>query len=123
MNDQQQIDQINTGELWGLPLNAVHGLADELREFWKRFRSCFKTSTRDTSKYAYDYLTSQLRMETNRNFTEISRETGTSSQNLQHFMSNSLLKGSAYLSAGSRRDQTNTFPTNRWRVAFRRKRR
>ena len=38
---------------------------------------------------AYDYLTSQLRMETNRNFTEISRETGKSSQNMQHFMSNS----------------------------------
>ena len=49
MNNQQQIDQINTGYLWGLPLNAVHELANELKEFWKRFRGCFKTSTRDTS--------------------------------------------------------------------------
>ena len=60
MSNQPQVEQINTGENWGIPLKAVHGLAEGLREFWERFRGCFKTSTRDTSKYAYDYLKSQL---------------------------------------------------------------
>lgn len=89
MNNQPQIEKINTGEIWGLPLQAVHDLSNELQDFWKRFRGCFKSKTRDTSRYAYSYLKGQYCQKTNRNFTEISREAGISHQNLQHFMSHS----------------------------------
>lgn len=74
---------------WGLPLEAVHDLADRLFHFWERFHGCFQTQTRDSSEYAYHYLRGQLRMETQRNFANIGRQTGVPEQNMQHFMSNS----------------------------------
>ena len=52
-------------------------------------RSCFTSKTRDSSEYAYDYLSGQLRMETGRNFTQLGREADVSAQAIQHFMSNS----------------------------------
>ena len=88
MNNQQQKEQLMTSELWGLPLKAVHGLANEYRYFWERFRGGEKTSTRDTSKYAYNYLKANYVWKPIAH-TEISRETFMRSQNLQHFMSNS----------------------------------
>ena len=57
--------------------------------FWQRFAWCFKTETRDTSRYAYNYLSAQLRLETERNFTNIAKATKMSAQNVHHFMSNS----------------------------------
>lgn len=45
--------------------------------------------TRDTSDYAYHYLSAQLRMQTGRNFAQIARKTHTSPQNIQHFMTHS----------------------------------
>ena len=45
--------------------------------------------TRDTSQYAYDYLSAQLRMQTDRNFTQIARKTHNATQNIQHFMTHS----------------------------------
>ncbi len=74
---------------WGLPIEAVCDLGNRLYGFWERFRSCFKTKTRDTSHYAHAYLSGQLRMETDRNFANIGRKNGVTEQNMQHFMSNS----------------------------------
>lgn len=60
-----------------------------LERFWERFVPCFRTNTRDTSLYALHYLSGQLRLETQRNFTNIAQATTMSSQNLQHFMTHS----------------------------------
>jgi len=45
--------------------------------------------TRDTSEYALDYLSAQLRMDNDRNFAQMARRTHVAPQNLQHFMSHS----------------------------------
>ena len=45
--------------------------------------------TRDTSDYAFDYLSAQLRMQTGRNFAKIARKTQAGPQNIQHFMTHS----------------------------------
>jgi len=74
---------------WGLPPEAVLKLAERLLSFWQRYRVCFKTRTRDGSRYAYRYLSGLLRMDTKRNFANIGRHTGVPGQNVQHFMSNS----------------------------------
>lgn len=74
---------------WGLSLDAVQQLGQRLERFWKRFVPCFRTNTRDTSLYALHYLSGQLRLETQRNFTNIAQATAMSSQNLHHFMTNS----------------------------------
>jgi SRSO17 transposase len=60
-----------------------------LHDFWERYAECFKTKTRDTSEYAYHYLSSLLRMEARRNYTSIGRATDIPGENIQHFMSNS----------------------------------
>ena len=64
-------------------------LGSRLERFWQRFRDCFHTDTRDASPYALPYLSAQLRLEGERNFTNIARATAMSSQNIQHFISNS----------------------------------
>ena len=61
---------------------------ERLDSFWQRCAGCFKTRTRDTSEYAYHYLSGLLRLETNRNYTNIGRATGVAGENVQHFMSN-----------------------------------
>lgn len=79
-------------ERWGLPSEAIEDLANRLRRIWARFRHCFKTTTRDTSEYAFDYLHGILTMETKRNFANISRrviDPDDDGQNIQHFMSDS----------------------------------
>lgn len=68
-----------------------------LYQCWDRFRACFRTQTRDTSPYAYHYLSAQLRMETARNFTNIGRQTAVPGQNVQHFMANSPWSASAVM--------------------------
>ncbi|HET89289.1 MAG TPA: IS701 family transposase [Chloroflexi bacterium] len=55
-----------------------------------KFAENFKTKTRDTSEYAYHYLSALLRLEGRRNYTTIGRTAGISGENIQHFMSNSL---------------------------------
>jgi SRSO17 transposase len=87
--EQMGAPAIAQPERWGLPLEAVNQLGDRLHEYWERYRSCFKTQTRDGSAYAYDYLSGQLRMEAGRNYANIARQTGNSEQNMQHFMTNS----------------------------------
>lgn len=68
---------------------AIHTLGQRLHDCWDRYRSCFKTQTRDGSAYARHYLSGLLRMEGNRHDSGIGREAGVEGQNLQHFMSNS----------------------------------
>jgi len=77
---------------WGLSAEAVANLSDRLRQFWSRFRDCFKTKTRDTSEYALVYMRGLLTMETKRHFTNIARrvmDPDDDGQNLQQFMSDS----------------------------------
>jgi SRSO17 transposase len=66
-------------------------LGANLRRFYRHFRSCFKTRTRDTSVYALRYWRGQLTMEDQRNFANIERrlEPGRDGQQLQQFMSDS----------------------------------
>ena len=65
-------------------------LGNDLRAFWERFRSCFRTRTRDTSEHAYCYWRGQLTMEDARNFANIERRLhGGDGQALQQFMSDS----------------------------------
>lgn len=74
---------------WGLPNKAVRSLAKRLSSCWERFQPCFQTMTRNTSHYAFDYVSALLRMDTNRNFAQIGRNTHQDPQNIQHFMTNS----------------------------------
>lgn len=48
-----------------------------------------RTKTGDTSEYGIHYVSGLLRMDTERNIVNISRKTGQSSQNMQHFISHS----------------------------------
>lgn len=73
----------------------MENLGERLQGFWERFRGCFKTRTRDGSRYAYHYLSGQLRMKTGRHFAGIGREANVSKQNLQHFMTCSPWSGAA----------------------------
>ena len=74
---------------WGLSVEAVHRLDGRLYGFWERFADCFRAWTRDSSGYAYVYVSGLLRMEAKRNFANIGRKTNVSGQNIQHFMANS----------------------------------
>ena len=77
---------------WGLPTEAVDGLAERLRRIWVRFLSCFQTRTRDPSEHAFVYLRGLLTMETKRNYANIARrviDPQDDGQNLQQFMSDS----------------------------------
>src|SRR5207302_1823757 len=84
---------------WGLSAEAVAHLGDHLSQFWRRFRGCFTTRTRDTSEHAYDYLRAQLTMDTERNFANMDRTLNRGDgQALQHFMSNSPWSGQGVFS-------------------------
>ena len=64
-------------------------IGQRLQRFWNRYAWCFRTDTRDTSAYALPYLSAQLRLQTERNFTNIGTVSAMSVQNIQHFISNS----------------------------------
>lgn len=83
------IDSIYNPQRWGLSIEATKNLGQRLYAFWQRFHDLFKTKTRDTSEYAYHYISGQLRMETKHNFANIGHITGVNRQNMHHFMSNS----------------------------------
>ena len=77
---------------WGLPLDAITGLADRLHALWTRFRPCFKTTTRDGSPYAWVYLRGVLTMPSKRTFANSARrvvDPMDDGQALQQFMSDS----------------------------------
>jgi hypothetical protein len=86
-NEYQQ--SVFEPERWGLSTGSTQNIAQRLFGLWQRFRVRFKSKTRDTSEYAYSYISGQLRMEKKRNFANIGCNTGVSEQNMQHFMSNS----------------------------------
>jgi SRSO17 transposase len=77
---------------WGLQSQAVANLGIRLRDFWSRFRSCFRTKTHNNSAHAWTYLRGLLGMDTKRNFANIARrvtDPDDDGQNLQQFMSDS----------------------------------
>ena len=77
---------------WGLPKVAIDDLANRLRRVWSRFKACFTTKTRDTSKYALVYMRGLLTMDTKRNYANIARrviDIEDDGQNIQQFMSDS----------------------------------
>jgi SRSO17 transposase len=81
---------------WGLSDAAIATVGARLYEFWRRFRDCFTTRTRDTSTNAYNSLRGQLTMDNERNFANMARNmTGDDGQALQHFMANSPWSGPA----------------------------
>jgi len=85
---------------WGLPAEAVADLGNRLREFWVRFRRCFKTQTRDASGHAWTYLCGLLGMETQRTFANMARRViapDADGQNLQQFISDSPWSAAAVL--------------------------
>lgn len=73
----------------GTACEAIDGLPESLQEFWQRYQPHFRSRTRNPSWYAYHYLSALLRMEEQRNFATIGRNTGQRGENIQHFMSNS----------------------------------
>ena len=82
-------DDVLEPERWGLSPGLSQELPERLHSFWERYYECFKTKTRNSGEYAYDYLSCLLRMETKRNYTNIGRAAGVAGENIQHFMSNS----------------------------------
>ena len=79
---------------WGLSSEAISTLGERLYAFWRRLRNGFKTCTRDTSGYAYDYLRGQLTMDGERNFANMARNmTGDDGPAWQHFMAKSPWSG------------------------------
>ncbi|HUJ75662.1 MAG TPA: IS701 family transposase [bacterium] len=63
-----------------------------LRAIHRRYAPCYKTCTRDTSRYAFTYLRGLLSMPDQRNYANIARrvlDPDADGQNLQQFMSDS----------------------------------
>ncbi len=92
-----QSDTVFAPQRWGVSSDMSQELPEGLYSFSQRYAACFKTRTRDTSAYAYHYLSGLLRLETKRNYTNIGRATGVAGENVQHFMSNSPWSGWAVM--------------------------
>jgi SRSO17 transposase len=89
MNEPKNQDLFDP-ERWGLRVERIRRLPDELRGYWEHYRPIFTTQTRDTSEHAYQYLRGQLTMDKDRHYAGIARHMeGQDGQALQHFMSNS----------------------------------
>lgn len=98
MPPEAAFSEVFDPQRWGLPPEAVAGLADRLRRIWARFRSCFQTKTRDSSPHAWVYLRGLLTMIHKRNFANIARrviDPQDDGQNLQQFISDSPWEGQA----------------------------
>jgi len=74
---------------WGLTPELSEALPDRLRGTCALYAPCFQTKTRNTSVYAYPYLSGLLRLACERNYTAIGRTASIAGENIQHFMSNS----------------------------------
>jgi SRSO17 transposase len=69
---------------------AVAEVAERLRAVWDRYRTCFRTRTRDTSEHAWLYLRGLLTVDQERTFANIARRVHgpeADGQRVQHFMS------------------------------------
>lgn len=85
-------EKIFNPKSWGLPKEAIDGLAGRLRRIWSRFHNLFRTKRKDTSERAYEYMRGLLTMDTERNYANIARRVNgidDDGQNLQQFMSDS----------------------------------
>src|SRR5260370_41155851 len=83
-------------EGWGLPIERIERLPEELRGHGEYFRDYFCSYTRDTSEQGFDYIRGILTLERDRHFAGISRSVqGEDGQALQHFMSESPWRGRA----------------------------
>lgn len=85
-------EKIFNPQSWGLPKEAIDGLAERLRRIWLRFHNLFRTKRKDTSEHAYGYMRGLLTMDTERNYANIARKVNgidDDGQNLQQFMSDS----------------------------------
>jgi len=74
-------------------LEAIEGLGERLKRFWRYYGQWTRTRTRDTSAYGLAYISGLLRLESGRNIAHIGRQTGVSEQNMQHFISQSPWSG------------------------------
>lgn len=74
---------------WGVPVHEIPQLGDRFYTYCDRFRRLMRTKTHDTSAYGVEYVSGLLRMSSQRNITEISRQAGITSQNMQQFISDS----------------------------------
>jgi SRSO17 transposase len=88
-----------TLEQWGISLEEVDHLGEQLTRFYEQFCHHMQTKTRNTSDYGLGYLSGMLRMETKRNLANVGRKTAMPGQNLQHFMSNSPWSGPGLIEA------------------------
>ena len=75
---REQARQVNSDSVldpqrWGLSPELSQELPKHLHSFWERYAECFKTKTRDTSEYAYHYLSALLRLKSKRNYANIGR--------------------------------------------------
>ena len=92
MTDKTVISDVFDPRRWGLSSQTIANLGNRLRDFWSRYRPCFKTKTRDASEHAWTYLRGLLGMDTERNFANIARrvtDPDDDGQKMQHFMSDS----------------------------------
>ena len=79
-------------ERWGLPVEAVKDLGNQLHGLWQRYHPCFTTLRHDSSAYALIYLKGLMLLPNNRNYVNITRQIespDSDGQNLQHYMSDS----------------------------------
>jgi SRSO17 transposase len=85
-------DALFLPERWGLSPNAIASLGDRLNGTWTRYRSCFRTKTRESGEHAWTYLRGLLEMKTGRNYANVARRVNgvkDDGQALQQFMSDS----------------------------------
>jgi SRSO17 transposase len=78
--------------LWGLSLEIIEELGNDLQGFYHQFKQLFTTKTRDVSHHALTGIKGSLLMEGKRTYTRIARKIVApldDGQNLQHFMSDS----------------------------------
>lgn len=88
--DAREGAPIDVPERWGLGSATVGMVAERVRAVWERYRTCFRTQTRDTSENAWISLRGLLTMDQERTFANIARRVQgpeTDSQRVQHFMS------------------------------------
>jgi hypothetical protein len=81
--------------IWGLSIDIIDELGNDLLSFYEQFKQCFKTRTRDVSHHGLTWFKGSLLMEGNRTYMNVSRkilDPLDDGQNIQHFMSDSPLE-------------------------------
>ena len=81
-----------SAERWGLPVEVVKDLGNQLHGMWQRYHPCFTTLRHDTSAYALIYLKGLMLLPNNRNYVNIMRQVespDSDGQNLQNYISDS----------------------------------